>query len=206
MSGAARRGPSDSIRATPKLTAAIRCGKKEEGLIPLIQSRRMAGRLSASPQLLRRLGLMSRLPLLVSHAVDRLPRFVLAQGKASRRGRLLIPIGEAVPAKPRELHEVDVLNVGPLAKMADEPSEGFRLDLGPRLLIHDRLLLIGGRAARALRSVGVRAMQLDCVQRAAGLVQHLAQDAGQSLRPFGLSVGTEGEVLPQLDEPGPRAA
>src|SRR5262245_10265384 len=114
----------------------------------------MAGRLSASPQRLRRLGLIPRLPLLVGHALDRLPRFVLAQGKAYRRIRLLIPMGEAVPAEPRELHEVDILHVGPLAKMPDEPPEGLRLDLDPRLLIHDRLLLIVGRAARALRSVG----------------------------------------------------
>src|ERR1700675_4396038 len=86
----------------------------------------------------RELGLELRLPVVVSHAIDDLPRLFLAQRNALCGGSLLIPVGEAIPAKAGKRHEIDILHLDPLAQMLDEATEGGCFELDLRLLIHDR--------------------------------------------------------------------
>ena len=56
-----------------------------------------------------RLGLVPGLPLRVGHSVHDLARLVVVQGEALLLGRRPIPLGQAVAAKAREVHEIDVL-------------------------------------------------------------------------------------------------
>ena len=51
---------------------------------------------------------------------------------AALGGGRAIPLRQAVPAEPREVHDVDVLNVGALAKMLHQPAKRRGLDLGAR--------------------------------------------------------------------------
>src|SRR5262245_29454017 len=82
-----------------------------------------------------RLLLVPRLPFLVGHAVDDLARGVLRELHASLGGRLLVPIGEAVAAEAGEVHEVDVLHIGALAEVLDEPPEGGGFELRRQVLV-----------------------------------------------------------------------
>src|ERR1700690_3523199 len=69
--------------------------------------------------------LVGRLPGLVGHAIDRLPALVLAHGRALGFGFLLEPVGQAVAAEAREIHQIDILNVGTRAQMLDKaPKDG----------------------------------------------------------------------------------
>src|SRR5262245_35722424 len=60
----------------------------------------------------RSLLLVARLPFAVGHAVDDLARRVVADGEATLAGRGPVPFRQAVAAEAREVHQVDVLNVG----------------------------------------------------------------------------------------------
>src|SRR5215472_11905843 len=61
-----------------------------------------------------------------------------------RRSRGFRPVGEAVPAKAREIHHVDVLHVGAAAKMLDQPAVDGGLELDPSLIVgsHDLLRVL----------------------------------------------------------------
>src|SRR4051812_15925646 len=72
----------------------------------------------------RRFALMFRLPLLVGHAIDLLARLVAADRKPARLGLFLVPVGQAIAAEAREIHEIDVLDIAPFAQMPDEAAEG----------------------------------------------------------------------------------
>ncbi len=74
---------------------------------------------------LRRRGfaLVLRLPGLVGHAVDRLAAFVLGQRNALFIGRILEPVGQAIAAEPGQIHQVDVLDVGPVTQMPNQTPE-----------------------------------------------------------------------------------
>src|SRR5215204_3287082 len=88
-----------------------------------------------------RLALVTRLPVVVGHAVDVLAALVLRQRHAARVGRVLEPVREAVAAEAGEVHEVEVLHVGSRPQMLDQPAEGRRLELAARRLVdvvHER--------------------------------------------------------------------
>ncbi len=82
--------------------------------------------------LLRRGGfpLVHRLPGLVGHAVDLLPRFGPRQGHVPLLRGLLDPVRQAVPAEAREGHEVDVLHVRAGPQVRHETAEGRSLEFG----------------------------------------------------------------------------
>src|SRR5262245_61395491 len=81
-------------------------------------------------ELLRRgRALVLRLPGLVGHAVDRLAALVLAERYPLRVSGVLEPIGEAIAAEAGEIHQIDVLDVGPRLQMLDQAPEGRRLEL-----------------------------------------------------------------------------
>jgi len=76
----------------------------------------------------RGFGLVARLPRLVGHAVDDLTRRVVAQVVAVRlRGRG-VPLGQAVPAKAGQVHQVDVLDVGALLQVGDQVAEHLGIE------------------------------------------------------------------------------
>src|SRR4051794_27553085 len=83
--------------------------------------------------------LVARLPLVVGHAVDQLAGLGVRQLDAARLRRLAVPAAEAVPAEAGEVHQVDVLDLGPLAQVLDQRAEGRGLELGAGLLV------VGGR-------------------------------------------------------------
>ena len=68
-------------------------------------------RRSPSPPASPRSG--ARHPFGIGHAVDDLARRVLVHRDAARGRRLLVPAAQAVAAEAREVHQVDVLHVGP---------------------------------------------------------------------------------------------
>src|SRR5262245_36007154 len=70
------------------------------------------------------------LPLLIGHAVNHLAGAILAELKPLFARRLLVPIGEAVAAKPGHVHEVDVLHLMALAQVSDQAAERRRFQLG----------------------------------------------------------------------------
>src|SRR5438105_335563 len=56
--------------------------------------------------------LIRRLPGFVGHAVDGLAALVLADRGTLGVRRFLEPVGQAVAAEAREIHQVDILNIG----------------------------------------------------------------------------------------------
>jgi hypothetical protein len=55
--------------------------------------------------------LMGSLPGLVGHAVDGFAALVLAHRQALGIGLVLEPIGQAVAAEAREIHQIDILDI-----------------------------------------------------------------------------------------------
>src|SRR6266850_3849502 len=91
-----------------------------------------------------RRALMSRLPGLIGHAVDGLAAFVLAHVGTLGVGFLLEPVGQAVAAEAREVHQVDVLDIGAGAQMPDKAPEhgGFKFRSGFVVNRHRRYLAV----------------------------------------------------------------
>src|SRR5207245_174793 len=83
----------------------------------------------------RGLLLVARLPFVVRHAVDALAGLRVGDLYAALLGRLAVPAAEAVPAEAGEVHQVDVLDIGPLAQVLDQRAEGRGLELGAGLLV-----------------------------------------------------------------------
>src|SRR5579871_2358131 len=89
----------------------------------------------------RRLSLIGRLPGLVRHAVDGFAAFVLAHRRTLGVGLFLEPVGEAVAAEARHIHQIDILNIGAGTQMLDQTPEyrglkfcsGFVVDRHGRL-------------------------------------------------------------------------
>src|SRR6202521_115167 len=79
--------------------------------------------------------LMSRLPGLVGHAVDGLAALVLAHRRTLGVGFFLEPIGQAVAAEAREIHQIDVLDVAAGAQMFDQAPEHRRFKFRSGLLV-----------------------------------------------------------------------
>src|SRR5713101_3605589 len=99
--------------------------------------------------------LVFRPPFVIGHAVDDFPRFGICQREAAILGFGAIPFGEAVAAKASEVHQIDVLNVGPLAQMLDEAAEGCGFQFGAGLVVHRDLLLFAGLYV-ALQPAGLK--------------------------------------------------
>ena len=68
--------------------------------------------------------LVFRLPFLKGHAVDELACTLFVERNAALIGCILHPVGEAVAAKARQIHQVDVLHIGAIAQMGDEAAKG----------------------------------------------------------------------------------
>ena len=69
-----------------------------------------------------------RLPLAVRHAVYDLPRSRFVEAQAFGFRRFLVPARHAIPAEAGEVHQGDVLHVGPLAKVRDQLSTDACID------------------------------------------------------------------------------
>src|SRR5690606_12974139 len=69
------------------------------------------------------------LPSIVRHPVDPFARALEVELDASLLGGGGVPLAEAVAAKPGQVHQVDVLDVGPLLEVGDQAAErrGFHL-------------------------------------------------------------------------------
>src|SRR6516225_1373595 len=89
-----------------------------------------------------RLFLIFRPPFVIGHAINDLARLRVRERDAALLSLLAIPPRQAIAAKAREVHQVDVLNIGPLAQMRDEPPECRSLELGAGVVVHRHLLLV----------------------------------------------------------------
>src|SRR5262245_18533988 len=85
---------------------------------------------------------MLRLPFLVGHAIDDLPRFGIAELHAPFLGGGAIPLREAVAAEAGKIHQVDVLNIGALPQMLHEAAEGGGFEVGAGLVVHGGLQIL----------------------------------------------------------------
>src|SRR5580693_7216714 len=87
--------------------------------------------------------LISRLPGLVGHAVDGLAALVLAHGRAFGVGFLFKPVGQAVAAEARQIHQIDVLDVATGTQMFDQAPEHGRFKFRSGFLVnrHDHTLV-----------------------------------------------------------------
>ena len=72
----------------------------------------------------RRFLLKLRLPFLIGHAVDDLPRFGVGQRQAFVFGGGAVPFAQAIPAETRQIHHIYVLDIVARAQMLDQPAEG----------------------------------------------------------------------------------
>jgi len=71
--------------------------------------------------LLRRgFALMLRFPLRKRHAVDDFARLIPRQIAVRFRN----PVGQAVAAKARQSHQIDILHIGAMLQMRDQTAEG----------------------------------------------------------------------------------
>src|SRR5689334_21773777 len=97
-------------------------------------ARRSSGVRPASPVLVRlveslllvarSLLLVLGLPFVVRHAVDDLTRLGIWDLDALLARLLAVPARQAVAAEAGQIHQVDVLYVGALLQMRDQPAEG----------------------------------------------------------------------------------
>src|SRR5919107_3823896 len=125
---------TDSVwNAASSMNSAFDGWRRSQGYVHLVETALMRRlRSLEAPQLrCRGLALMALLPLLVGHAVDMSSALLLRECDPALVGGILQPVGEAVAAEARKVHEVDVLNVRALAQMLEEPAEGGGLQLGP---------------------------------------------------------------------------
>ena len=88
---------------------------------------------------------MLRLPLSVRHAVDPLAGPVIVEISLERLGLGDEPLGEAVSAKPGEVHELNVLNILSPIEVGEEPPKRGGLQLGACSVIHGLLSLGASR-------------------------------------------------------------
>ncbi|MFM2100738.1 MAG: hypothetical protein RLZZ366_2277 [Pseudomonadota bacterium] len=64
---------------------------------------------------------MISLPMRIGHAVDQLAASLLADPPG-----LCHPIAQAIAAKSREAHQINVLRIRPVLEVRDQPAEGRR--------------------------------------------------------------------------------
>src|SRR6266545_399961 len=80
------------------------------------------------------------LPFVVRHAVDDLARLGAGKLDTLLTRLLAIPARQAVAAKARQVHQVDVLHVGALLQMRDQAAERGGFEFGAGLVVHGGLL------------------------------------------------------------------
>src|SRR5262245_9636987 len=90
--------------------------------------------------LARRFLLVLGLPFVVRHAVDDLARLGIGYLDAPRARLLAVPARQAVAAETGQIHQVDILHVGALLQMLDQPAKGGGFEFGAGLVVHDGLL------------------------------------------------------------------
>ena len=90
--------------------------------------------------------LVAFFPFAWRHAVDKFAGRILIHCDILIRSRLAIPVTQTVAAESGEIHEIDILHVGPGAQMSHQSSENGRFELFARALIH---LLIPGWSQRS---------------------------------------------------------
>src|ERR1700730_5390194 len=150
----------DAAPAARSRTIAIApCRRKARRPSPTQPSMLLRGS-ESGPLLGARFLLVFRPPFVIGHAVDDLARFGICQRESAILGFGAIPFREAVAAKAGQVHQIDVLNVGPLAQMLDEAAEGCGFEFGAGLVVHRDLLLIAGSYV-ALQPAGLK-RQLPC--------------------------------------------
>ena len=78
------------------------------------------------------------LPLILRHAVNMFARLRPAELQPLRFGGIFIPVGQAVPAKARQIHKVKVLHIRALTQVFHQPAErgSFKLSLGFGIGLH----------------------------------------------------------------------
>lgn len=82
--------------------------------------------------------LIFRLPLLIGHAIDERSRLFPRYIASSRFCCIYIPIGKAIPAETRKIHQIDVLHLWPRSEVLDETAQNRRLELGLQFRIDSR--------------------------------------------------------------------
>jgi hypothetical protein len=88
----------------------------------------------------RGLALVLRLPCFIRHAIDRLTALVLGQGNAFFVGGILKPVRQAVAAKARKIHQVDILHIGAASQMLHKTAKHGCLQFRLSFVVdaHDR--------------------------------------------------------------------
>jgi len=88
--------------------------------------------------------LMGSLPGLVGHAIDNLATLVPAHLHPPCVGGFLEPVGQAVAAETREIHQLDILHIVARAEMFDQAPEGggFEFRSGSVIDRHGRSLSV----------------------------------------------------------------
>src|SRR6266436_4047518 len=86
--------------------------------------------------------LIFRPPFVVGHPINDLPRLRVRQRQAALLGFGAIPLRQAVPAEAGQVHQIDVLDIGPLAQMLDETAKRCRFELGAGLVVHRDLQFV----------------------------------------------------------------
>src|SRR6516162_7707753 len=84
--------------------------------------------------------LIFRPPFVVRHAIDDLPRLRVRQRDVALLGLLAIPPRQAIAAKAGQVHQIDVLDIGPLLEMRNEAPECSGFELDASVVVH-RILL-----------------------------------------------------------------
>src|SRR5690242_10475832 len=78
---------------------------------------------------------MHRLPVLVRHPVDDLARLRVGERDAALLGGGAVPLGQAVPAEPGQVHDIDVLDIRALPEVGDEAAKRRGLELGASAVV-----------------------------------------------------------------------
>src|SRR5260221_5743621 len=138
-----------------------------------------------------RLGLVPGLSVFIRHAIHDLARLLVGQVEPALLGGAAIPFRQAVAAEAREVHQVDVLHVGALAKMLHQAAEGRRFQLDAGLVVHGALLrgqsvdrdIVAARARRqpAQSAPSVAAISQSTISRWASIGERPAARAAATI-------------------------
>ncbi len=77
-----------------------------------------------------RLALVALFPLAIGHAIHPFPGGVIIHRQPLFLGRGQVPLGQAIAAETREIHQVDILYIAATVQVFQQASEDGRLDAG----------------------------------------------------------------------------